>query len=109
MRSRSLAALALVALFLTGCSSAAPISEDEYLASADGLTSFDGMSDDDLIEYGEAYCEYLREHGDGTEEGRARASEIFLAADVDAGGDLAETAIVAGHAVQRFCPEFRTD
>lgn len=97
------------AALLVGCSGHQPITEDEYLQSADGLASFSHMSDAALVEFGKGYCDYLREFGDGTDEGRGRAAQRFLAIDADQGGDTLETAIVLGYAVQRYCPEFRTD
>lgn len=97
---------ALVAL--TGCAAAAP-SEEDYLTAVRDLDTFSHMDDDALVAYGESYCAFLAEFGGSSDEERRAAAETFLRADVDAGGDIAETAIAAGTAVQVFCPELSTD
>lgn len=103
-----LIALVGAALLLAGCS-AQPISDEEFIDNTSGLASFDGMSDADRLSYARDYCQYLTDHGGGTEQGRRDAAELFLAVDSDRGGDVAETAIVLGYAVQRFCPEYQVD
>lgn len=98
------------ALLLTGCASThTAISDDEYLDAVSGLSSYAHMSDAELTRYGEDYCDFLTEFGKGTADGRRDAASQFLAADASQGGDVAETAVAAGSAVQRFCPEYRTD
>lgn len=95
-------------LLLAGCS-ATPTSESDYLDAVSGLDSFSHMSDTELITYGEAYCEFLTQYGEDSEEGREKAAQIFLQADVDNGGNLTDTAYAVGNAVKRFCPEYAAD
>lgn len=106
----ALAGFAITVVGLSGCAAGhQPISEAEYLSTVRELASYSSMSDAELLSYGEEYCNFLTDHGEGTADGRRRAAETFLAVDEDEGGDPRETAIAVGTAVQRFCPEYRTD